>query len=101
MMKIKSETIPKLLSFFALVETQFNQKVKIIRSDNDLEFNMSSYYVSKGIIHKRSCNETHQQNGIVEMKHRHLLEVARALKFQANLPLCFWDDCDKISLYYQ
>lgn len=60
---------------------------------------MTSYYASKGIIHQRSCNATPQQNGIVERNHRHLLEVARALRFQANLPLCFWDDCVLIAAY--
>lgn len=30
---------------------------------------------------------------MVEQKHRHLLEVARALHFQARLPIQFWDEC--------
>ena len=48
------------------------------------------FYATKGIIHQKSCVETPQQNGIVERKHKHLLEVARALLFQANLPPQFW-----------
>lgn len=46
-----------------------------------------------GIFHQTSCIVAPQQNGKVERKHRHLLDIARSLRFQANLPLCFWGQC--------
>ena len=29
----------------------------------------------------------------MEQKHRHILNVARALRFQGNLPIKFWEEC--------
>ena len=52
-----------------MVETQFLKKVKTIRTNNDIEFIMSDFFVKKGILHKLSCVETSQQNAIVERKH--------------------------------
>ena len=50
---------------------------------------MKKFYQNKGIIHETSYTNTSQQNGAMERKHDHLLNVARVLYFQANLPIHF------------
>ncbi|KAG5555708.1 hypothetical protein RHGRI_006375 [Rhododendron griersonianum] len=93
LMKFKSETQGLLKSFIAFVNTQFNCQIKCVRSDNGLEFtSLKSFFSTLGILFQSSCTSTPQQNGVVERKHRHLLNVGRALRFQANLPLKFWGE---------
>lgn len=73
-------------AFLILIKIQFGASIKNIRSDNGLEFfnsQCNTLFPSQGII---------QQNGIVERKHRHLFEMARALQFQAHISLKFWGE---------
>ncbi|GKC70938.1 putative RNA-directed DNA polymerase [Tanacetum coccineum] len=60
---------------------------------------MIEFYANQGIILETSCIHTPQQNGVVERKHRHLLETARALRFEANLPTRFWGECVLTAAY--
>ena len=92
LLKNKSDTQRSIKSFYNLVNTQFGTRIKYLRSDNGTEFQMTDFYRKNGIIHQKTCVETPQQNGIVKRKHQHILNVARALRFQANLPLEFWND---------
>ena len=67
--------------------------MKVVRSDNASEFTLKpiqKFYQDHGIICQNSCVNTPQQNGRFERKHQHVLKVARALLFQANLPTKFW-----------
>ena len=92
LMAHKSNAFPLLRAFLISVETQFDATVKVIRSDNGLEFKDKTaldFYKEKGIIHQTSCVDTPQQNGVVERKHQHLLQVCRALMFQSHLPTKF------------
>ena len=73
-----------LQRFNNLVENQFNSYVQVIRTDNAKDLcdgESLKIYQTNGIEHQSSCVHTSQQNGVVEHKHRHLLKVARALKF--------------------
>ena len=80
----KSQAINVLQQFCSYVQTQFAKTVNMVRSDNALEFTegpCKDFFLAQGIIHQRSCVDRPQQNGIVERKHRHILEIARSLRF--------------------
>lgn len=81
----KCEVIVVLKEFLYKVKNQYDVNVKILRSDNGKKiFNSTCHelFSSLGIIHQSSSSYAPQQNGIVERKHKHILEVAGALKFQ-------------------
>ncbi|KAG8473223.1 hypothetical protein CXB51_035172 [Gossypium anomalum] len=43
-----------------------------------------------GIHHRFSCPNSSEQNGLVERKHRHIVDVGLTLLAQAQVPLRFW-----------
>ncbi|GKB73809.1 retrovirus-related pol polyprotein from transposon TNT 1-94 [Tanacetum coccineum] len=98
----KLDAFEILKTFLKFVELQFSTKEKCIRSDNALEFvkgPYANYLANQGIEHQTTCVDRPQQNGRVKRKHMHILEVARALRFQASLPLKFWGDCVTTATY--
>ena len=76
-----------------MVSAQFNGKIKVFRSDNAKELALIDFFNNEGVIHQFSCVERPQQNSVVERKHQHLLNVARALFFQSKVPTSFWSEC--------
>nr|XP_043615735.1 uncharacterized protein LOC122587627 [Erigeron canadensis] len=63
LLKGKEEIFESIVSFYNLLQTQFDKKVKIFRSDNGSEFinqKMSYFTREKGIVHQTSCVYTPQ-----------------------------------------
>ncbi|XP_019229239.1 PREDICTED: uncharacterized protein LOC109210292 [Nicotiana attenuata] len=95
LMNAKDETCWLMKRLFSMISTQFDCSVKILRTDNGSEFvnsNMKQLVETLGIVHQTTCVYTPQQNGIVERRHRYILETARALRFQYAAPLRFWEN---------
>ncbi|XP_074352900.1 uncharacterized protein LOC141692057 [Apium graveolens] len=98
----KTQAPTMLMNYITYVHKQFNCHIKHLRSDNGTEFlstHFQSYLADHGIIHQRSCTYTSQQNGVVERKHKTLLNTSRALRIQASLPISFWGDCILTTTY--
>ena len=92
MLQDKTQVFSVIRQFYNMIETQFNTKILVIRSDNGTEFIQTTcldFFASKGILHQKSIVKTPQQNGVVERRHRHLIDIVRALRFHAGLPKSF------------
>ena len=51
---------------------------------------MNDFCKQKGISHQFSAPGTPQQNGVVEIKNRTLIEDGRTMLEEASLPTYFW-----------
>ena len=91
-LKLKSDTFIQFTQFKKMVELQFNCPIRCVQSDGGGEFRpLTKYLNDLGIVHRLTCPHTHHQNGLVERKHRHIVETGLTLLAQSTLPLKFWD----------
>lgn len=87
LLRTKSDVLHVFPAFINKIETQYNEKIKSVRRDNAPELKFDKLFREKGIVSYLSCPETPEQNSVVERKHQRLLNVARALMFQSQVPL--------------
>ena len=96
----KNDAFPIFTQFQKYVERYFNLKIKSVQSDWGGEFrSLNKFFENCGIVHRVACPHTHQQNGAVERKHRHIVETGLALLYHAHVPLRFWDDAFQTACY--
>lgn len=89
----ESEVFSCFTNFQALVERQFNRKIRTVQTDWGGEYrSLNSFFQRIGIDHHISCPHAHQQNGSAERKHRHIVEMGLTLLAHAAMPLKFWDE---------
>lgn len=82
-----------LSDFKNYIKNHFAVSIKTDRSDNGTEFvnqKVDSLLKSYGILHQTTCPYSPQQNGIVERRHRHILNLSNVLIFHAKLPISLW-----------
>ncbi|KAI0523201.1 hypothetical protein KFK09_005595 [Dendrobium nobile] len=98
----KQETLSKFKILCNLIRTQFRTTPRTLRSDGGGEFTSQafrSFLQDNGITQQLSCPHTPEQNGIAERKHRHLLDITRALLHESGLPHKFWADATSTANY--
>ncbi|KAL8104100.1 hypothetical protein AgCh_028362 [Apium graveolens] len=103
-MHSKNETSHIIIEHIKKVEKQAEDQnyVKRLRSDNSTEFRnviLIEFCKGKGIVQEFSAARIPQQNKVVERKNRTLVEAARIMVQDANLPAIFWEKAVNIACY--
>ncbi|UYV68112.1 hypothetical protein LAZ67_5003088 [Cordylochernes scorpioides] len=102
LLKNKDEVLKHFDIYGATVERQTGNKIKVLRSDNGLEFcnrDFQDKLQKLGIKHERTNVYSPQMNGVVERVNRTLLDMARACLHSANLPQRFWAEAVNPAAY--
>jgi transposase InsO family protein len=88
--------------FAKRAQNKFEIKIERIRSDNGTELkntNIEEFLNEERIGHEFSVPYTPQQNGIVERKNRTLIEAARTMLDEYEIPDHFWADAINTSCH--
>ncbi|KAL6342501.1 hypothetical protein AAG906_012094 [Vitis piasezkii] len=91
LMKTKDEANLLFQKFHKMIETQYNAKVRVLRSDNGGEYQSSDlqkYLEGHDIIHQTTYSNTPQQNGVV-----------RASLIAAKTPISYWGEAITSAVY--
>lgn len=85
----KLEAFGKFKLFKKMVENETGKKIKCLRSDQGGEFTskeFNTFCEVNGIRRQLSAPQTPQQNGVVERKNKNILDAARSMIVEENLP---------------
>ncbi|KAH9684927.1 hypothetical protein KPL70_013734 [Citrus sinensis] len=101
-LKTKDEVLEKFKRWKVLVENQTNLKVKVLRTDNELEYCnklFEDYCEKNGILRHKTVTYTPQQNGLAKRMNRTLMEKVRCLLIHSKLPKALWAETLNTACY--
>jgi len=96
----KSQALAVFKLFKTFAENQTGHKLKSIQTDNAKEFLcFNSILCEYGIHHRLTCPYTHEQNGSIERKHRHIVDVRLSMLAHSSLPMSYWGEAFTSAVY--
>ena len=94
-LKSKDEVFAKFKEWKIMIETQFETKIKNLKTDNGGEYcsnEFENFLKVHGIRHLKTIPKTPEQNGMAECKNRHLIETVRSMISDANVGKDLWGE---------
>ena len=101
-MKNKDEVFRKFKEIKALIENHTEKKIKTFQSDNGGEFTSNEFKaLCKDSRIKRELTTPYnpQWNVVAERKTRTIMEAARAMLHDQDLPMHMWEEAAKTTVY--
>ncbi|KAF7124908.1 hypothetical protein RHSIM_Rhsim12G0120600 [Rhododendron simsii] len=101
-LKLKSEVFEKFKEFKALVEKGSGYHIKTLRSDQRGEYTgdqFEEFLRQQGIRHQCTPAYTPQLNGVAERKNRTILNMARSMLKDKDMPKRFWAEVVQCAVY--
>ena len=90
----KERSVQHFKHFKNMVEKETGMQIKCLRSDGGGEYfsNEFSRFLDdeQGIKRQFTCRYTPQQNGVAERKNRHIVEIAREILNEKEMPEYYW-----------
>ena len=102
LLKHKNQAFKTFKQWKALVETQTGKQVKVLRTDNGLEYlsdEFNEFCKDNGITRHKTVRLTPQQNGLAERMNRTILERVRCMLSNAKLSKQFWGEAAHTAAY--
>ena len=93
MLRNRSDALQAFKNFKKKVENETGQRIKKLRTDNGKEYlsnNFNKLLEEDGVSRQFTVEYTPQQNGVAERANRTLVEMARCIMLEADLPESLW-----------
>jgi hypothetical protein len=103
-LRSKDQAPSIIITFLTKIQVQLRNTVRKVRTDSGTEFKnqtLRSYFEKVGIEHQTSIARSPEQNGVVERHNRTLVEAARTMLFNAQLPDYLWAKAVSTACYTQ
>jgi len=87
-----------------MVENQSGCKIQAVRSDNGKEYTSAGFNMfceEAGIEHQLTAPYTPQQNGVSERRNMYIMEMARCMLHDKELPKKFWAEAASTVVFLQ
>ena len=101
-MKHKNQAFKCFKQWKLLVENQTGRHVKLLRTNNGLEYlseEFNEFCKDNGIRRHKTVRLTPQQNGLAERMNRTILERVRCMLSNAKLANSFWGEAVNTACY--